>query len=42
MKQSPENQTVDNAIHEIQVMADNLDSTDTTKLTSGLWDLDAV
>ena len=32
MKQSPENQVIESAIIEIQALADNLDSTDTTKL----------
>jgi hypothetical protein len=41
MKKSPENQTVDTAIIEIQALADNLDSTDTTKLTYDLRDLES-
>ena len=41
MKQSSVTQVIETAIIEIQSLADNLDSTDTTKLTYDLRDLES-
>jgi hypothetical protein len=41
MKMTPGNQTVENAIHEIQSLAEKLDSTNTNKLAADLWNLDS-
>jgi len=41
MKTTPENQMVDRAIIDIQALADSLDSTNTDKLATDIWDLEA-
>ena len=41
MKKPPVNQTVDKAINEIKALANNLDSVNTNKLASDLWDLES-
>ena len=41
MKKTPVNQIVDKAIIEIKALADSLDSVNTNKLASDLWDLES-